>query len=191
MKEKAASNATDSKSAEATVEELRLQLRERDARIERIQLRAEQIEADLRAETREARARLERSFEQRLAAAKNEFVRDLLGVFDTLDLVVEQDGNLDDVIGGVNAVRHLLLQALQRHGIERIKAVGGPFDPTCQEAVDTIEVPPDKAGTVVAQMRAGYRIGDMLLRPACVTVGKASDDDSATGDSESKTASEN
>ena len=33
------------------------------------------------------------------------------------------------MIGGVNAVRHLVLQVLQRHGIERIEAVGGPFDP--------------------------------------------------------------
>jgi molecular chaperone GrpE (heat shock protein) len=39
--------------------------------------------------------------------------------------------------------------------------------------VDTLEVEPELDGTVTAQYGRGYRLGNQLLRPARVQVGRA------------------
>jgi molecular chaperone GrpE len=65
-----------------------------------------------------------------------------------------------------------MLTVLARHGVARMEADGEPFDPELHEAVgtrDTEEAPPN---TVVDVARAGYRIGDRVLRPARVVVSK-------------------
>jgi molecular chaperone GrpE len=61
---------------------------------------------------------------------------------------------------------------LARHGVERIEAEDAPFDPERHEAVGvrrTDAAPPD---TVVEVARAGYRVGDRVLRPAQVIVSR-------------------
>ena len=61
---------------------------------------------------------------------------------------------------------------LARHGVERVGAEGATFDPELHEAVgvrDTDEAP---RNTVVDVVRAGYRVGDRVLRPAQVIVSK-------------------
>lgn len=168
------------------IENLRLQLKERDARLQQIQARAEEVEQRMRAEITEARQRLERGVAQRVANARNEFVLDLLAIFDNLDLTVhaaEQAGATEkDLVAGVKATQQLLYQALQKHGVERIDAEGHPFDPDRHEAVDTVEVDADKDGLVVGQMRAGYRTAEQLLRPALVRVGKGREDSKAVAE---------
>jgi molecular chaperone GrpE len=82
-----------------------------------------------------------------------------------------------------DALRHLLegvrlsLAGLHKRvaelGAERISVAGQPFDPHVAEAVDTVAVA-DAAqdGMVVQEVRAGYRIGGRILRPARVRVGR-------------------
>jgi len=41
------------------------------------------------------------------------------------------------------------------------------------EAVDTVEVDPEMDGRVIEEYSRGFRIGDRLLRPARVKVGRA------------------
>jgi molecular chaperone GrpE len=42
------------------------------------------------------------------------------------------------------------------------------------EAIETAEVNPEEEGKVIAQHTRGYKIGDRLLRPARVKVGRYS-----------------
>ncbi|MBX7220631.1 MAG: nucleotide exchange factor GrpE [Blastocatellia bacterium] len=154
---------------------LQAQLHERDAVIQKIQGRAEELEKQVRTEIHETRTRLERNFQQRVNTARNDFVLELLSVFDNLELTLqaaEKNQPVDKLLNGINATQHLLHQALQRQGIERIEAVGQAFDPNEHEAIDTVEVEPEQVGQVVGQLRAGYRVGDLLLRPALVYVGR-------------------
>ncbi|HVO18999.1 MAG TPA: nucleotide exchange factor GrpE [Anaeromyxobacter sp.] len=58
-------------------------------------------------------------------------------------------------------------------GAERIVVHGLPFDPQVAEAVDTVAVPDaSQDGRVVEEIRPGFRIGDRVLRPARVRVGR-------------------
>src|SRR5438067_904923 len=50
---------------------------------------------------------------------------------------------------------------------------GAEFDPELHEAVDTIEVEPERDHTVTAEYSRGYKMGGQLLRPARVQVGRA------------------
>jgi molecular chaperone GrpE len=49
------------------------------------------------------------------------------------------------------------------------------FDPELHEAVETVAVAPEDEGKVVAEYTRGYKLGDRLLRPARVKVGRNTD----------------
>ena len=63
--------------------------------------------------------------------------------------------------------------AVAQSGAEGIEAEGQSFDPELHEAVDTVEVSPEQEGLVTAQYSRGYRMGNQLLRPARVQVGRS------------------
>jgi molecular chaperone GrpE len=157
------------------IERLRLLLEEKDAHLRVLRDQVVEFEQKMQNDIRETRARLERTFTQRVAGVRNDIFRDLLSVFDNLDLVISvaDKASKDDLLTGVTGTQRLLVHTLQQQGVERIEATGQPFDPDQHEAVDTVEVEPEKDGVVVSQMRPGYRVGGQLLRPAMVRVGRA------------------
>jgi molecular chaperone GrpE len=58
-------------------------------------------------------------------------------------------------------------------GAERLSLEGQPFDPHLAEAVDAVPVSSeDQDGIVLQEVRPGWRIGDRMLRPARVRVGR-------------------
>jgi molecular chaperone GrpE len=57
-------------------------------------------------------------------------------------------------------------------GLEELNAQGQPFDPSLHEAVSQQESTEVPEGTVLHQLRKGYRLRDRLLRPASVVVAK-------------------
>jgi molecular chaperone GrpE len=69
---------------------------------------------------------------------------------------------------GVRLVHRALEDALRRQGLQEI-AVDGRFDPHVHEA---LLAQPSEAeeGTVVEVVQKGYRLGDLVLRPARVVV---------------------
>jgi molecular chaperone GrpE (heat shock protein) len=82
-------------------------------------------------------------------------------------------GSASEVIAeGVRRTASSFENALAAAGVEPIDAVGEMFDPELHEAVETVEGEPDDEGKVVAQYTRGYKIGDRLLRPARVKVGR-------------------
>lgn len=158
-----------------TVQQLQMQLQERDAQLARLRAQVVEFEAKTQEELRETRRRLERTVEQRVWQARQALLEDWLAVFDNLDLMVAgaEKATKDDLLTGIAAMQRLLSQTLQRHAIERIEAVGQPFDPQLHEAIETLTVAPEQDGQVVAQTRPGYRLGTQLIRPALVAVGRA------------------
>jgi molecular chaperone GrpE len=62
---------------------------------------------------------------------------------------------------------------LSSAGDEPIVTVGEEFNPELHEAVDTEETTDDMDGRVIEEYSRGFRMGDRLLRPARVKVGRA------------------
>jgi molecular chaperone GrpE len=158
------------------VEQLEDRTRAAEQQVADVQARFEQLRAQLQRETDETRQRLNRAADERARRQQGEFVAALLPVADNLQRAIdaaEQGGSLESLLDGVRGTLSSFESALAAAGLEPVAAVGAQFDPELHEAVDTIEVEPERDGTVTAEYSRGYKLGDRLLRPARVQVGRA------------------
>lgn len=143
-----------------------------------VQSRFEQLRSQLQRETDETRQRLNRAADERAQRGKSDFIAGLLPVLDNLQRATEaaESGGTPEQIGeGVRRTAASFESALAAAGVEPIESLGHEFDPEIHEAVETVPVEPGQEGKVVAEYTPGYRIGDRLLRPARVKVGRSSE----------------
>jgi molecular chaperone GrpE len=157
------------------VEELEARTRAAEQTARDVQTRFEQVRAELKRETDEIRQRLTRTADERAAREKAAFVGALLPVMDNLQRAVEAaetGGTLEALLTGLRGTISGFENAITSAGVEPVTATGAPFDPELHEAVDTVEVEPERDGLVTAEYSRGYRMGGQLLRPARVQVGR-------------------
>jgi molecular chaperone GrpE len=158
------------------VEELEARTHAAEQVAKDVQARFEQVRAELKRETDEVRQRLTRTADERVTREKAAFVSALLPVMENLQRAMEAaegGGSLEALLNGLTGTISGFESALASGGIEIITAIGTPFDPELHEAVDTVEVEPERDGLVTAEYSRGYRMGGQLLRPARVQVGRA------------------
>lgn len=157
------------------VEELEARTKAAEQKVQEVQSRFEQLRKQLQSETDETRQRLNRAADERAHREKADFIAGLLPVLDNLQRATEaaETGSTPEVIAeGIRQTASSFENALANAGVEPIDAVGQPFDPQIHDAVETVEVEPEDEGKVVADYARGYKIGDRLLRPARVKVGR-------------------
>jgi molecular chaperone GrpE len=139
----------------------------------------------LAAETDNFKKRLERDKAEFLRRANEGIVKDLLPVLDNLERALghsEEPGNQGSLAQGVSLTSQELLKVLERHGLEKIEALGQPFNPEFHEAMMQQEDPASDENTVLMELQKGYVFQGRLLRPAMVVVSKKpapSDDEGA------------
>jgi len=107
--------------------------------------------------------------------ASEALVEQLLPVLDTFELALSNMGgeaDVDKVRKGVELVFAELVGVLEKAGLERIEAVGSPFDPNEHEAV--MQDDGDGDPVVDGVLRAGWKLKGRVLRPAMVKVTRAS-----------------
>lgn len=123
----------------------------------------------------EFKQRLTRERERMMDVERGNVAVSLLEAIDELDRCLSMSGQeASSPLGqGVKMIRDGLLSKVQSLGIERIQVVGQPFDPNTAEAADMEITPqPEDDQKVVAEVRAGYRMKDRVIRPARVKVAK-------------------
>jgi molecular chaperone GrpE len=158
------------------VEELEARTKAAEKQVQEVQARFDQLRQQLQRETDETRVRLNRSADERAEAGKAKFIESLLPVLDDLERAVEaaeKEASNDAIVQGVRSIATRFQNAVTSAGVEPIVSVGEPFDPQLHEAVDTAEADPEMDGIVLDEYSRGFRIGDRLLRPARVKVGRA------------------
>lgn len=125
----------------------------------------------LRADFDNYRKRTAQHFERLAGHAKEEFIKRLLPLADDLELALEalprEDGAARQ---GFEIISRKLFSVLDAEGVERVGAAGDRFDPEIHEAVSVEENGQGDEGMVRAVLQPGYRMGEVLLRPARVTV---------------------
>jgi molecular chaperone GrpE len=166
------------------VEELEARTRVAEQKAADVQARFEQVRSQLQRETDEVRRRLNRNADERAAREKANFIASLLPVVDNLRRAIEAaeaGGEVSALLDGLRGTVSGFESALSNAGVESDVAVGEQFDPERHEAVDTVEVEPEQDGLVTAEYSRGYRIGNQLLRPARVQVGRARSGAQAAG----------
>lgn len=126
-------------------------------------------------EFEQARVRLRRDVAREVERGKRAILFELLEVLDNLDraIAAAEPSSNPQLVRGVELVRDQFRAKLQGFGVTRVEAMGHPFDATRHEAVTTTPVEdPAQDGIVVAVLKEGYAIGDDVLRPAAVVVGR-------------------
>lgn len=142
---------------------------EQNRRIEELENQAKRALADY--QNLEKRVAGERS--EWIRGANRELLLRLLPVLDTLIMASKhsQDQSLQVSV-------QQFLDVLKSEGVEKIKTEGEVFNPQTMECVATEAVDPStgsgqEEGKVIEEMRVGFMLGDKVLRPAQVMVGKS------------------
>ena len=128
-----------------------------------------------RADLDNYRKRVAREKEDAIRYANNSLLESLLPIVDNFELGLEAAKNAKDASGivqGLEIVRKQLEDFLRDHGVEVVNAVGDRFDPNLHEAVAHEPNAEIDEGTVVRQIRRGFKLKDRLSRPATVVVSK-------------------
>jgi len=156
------------------VEELEARTVAAEKQVQEVQARFDQLRQQLQRETDETRQRLNRSADERAAGEKAKFIAALLPALDDLTRAIEaENAPRETILEGIRSIAMSFQSALTNAGVEPISSVGEEFDPELHEAVDTEETDREMDGKVIAEYSRGFRMGDRLLRPARVKVGRA------------------
>ena len=112
----------------------------------------------------------ERSEVARFASAA--LIINLLPLIDDLDRALRNiDAHLAGLtwVDGIRLIHRKFQAVLEMTGVEEIQADDQTFDPSLHEAVSQ---GPGEENKVIAVVQKGYKLGDRVVRPAMVVVGK-------------------
>ena len=168
--------APESAQKPSYVEELEGRAKAAEQKLIEVQSRFEQLRAQLQRETDDTRQRLNRAADERAHREKGNFITDLLPVRDNLQRAIaaaENNSAVETIIEGLKSTMASFDAALVAAGVEPLVAIGEQFDPEKHDAIDLLPVEPEQDGLVVSEYAKGYKIGDRLLRPARVRVGRS------------------
>src|SRR5215207_1133571 len=125
------------------------------------------------AELENYRKRVAREREDDIKRVRAGMLEDLLPVIDNFELgmlEVRKGDPKSPIVIGMEMIERQLRDFMSNAGVEAVDAPGKPFDPNVHEAVSqeaSTEIP---EGSVIRQVRKGYKLRDRLLRPAMVVV---------------------
>lgn len=131
------------------------------------------------AESENIRTRSAKLVEEAREYAIFDFTKDLMPVMDNLQRALEHipenlDSEAQNVVEGVKMTKSQLESAFKKHHLESIAPQSGDkFDYNMHHAISQIMTEEFAAGSIVNTMQVGYKIKDRLIRPAAVTVAKA------------------
>lgn len=120
------------------------------------------------------RKRAQREKEEARQFANQGLLEKLLPVLDNFEMAMDAAKDAEPAVrDGVGMILSQLKGVLIENGAEEVDALGQEFDPAMHEAVSQEETAEAAEGTVVKQLRKGYRLHERLVRPASVIVAKA------------------
>jgi molecular chaperone GrpE len=115
--------------------------------------------------------RAARERDEYVTRANERLLKELLPILDDLERALKsaeehEEAQLEE---GVRLVHRSLASLLQRNGVEEI-ATEGKFDPHVHEALLAQPAEDREHGDVIDVIQKGYKLGDLVVRPARVIV---------------------
>jgi len=115
--------------------------------------------------------RAARERDEYVARANERLLKELLPILDDLERALKsaeehEEAQLEE---GVRLVHRSLASLLQRNGVEEIPTEG-KFDPHVHEALLAQPAEDREQGDVIDVIQKGYKLGDLVVRPARVIV---------------------
>lgn len=96
----------------------------------------------------------------------------ILDDFNLIEKKIPKDLKEDENIKGVLQIKSQIQDFLKKQGVEEIMVLGEKFDPNLHEAAEAVEKTGKAAGTILEEIKKGYKIKGQVLRPAKVKVAK-------------------
>jgi molecular chaperone GrpE len=159
--------AQEAPSPQELIEQLRADLELAQAELQAAKERFVRLYADFD----NFRKRSAQELEAARQAGRFEAVRALLGTLDDLERALGfAQAKPEDLIPGLRSVLENLERNLARLGLEPVPGVGAEFDPRYHEAIGTVE---GEEGRVQEVFQRGFWLGEQLVRPARVVVGRS------------------
>jgi molecular chaperone GrpE len=130
-----------------------------------------------RAEFNNYRRRTAEERERELGLAGQDLIRKVLAVADDFDRAIETRPPTisgDPWVEGITAIDRKLRALLESEGVTQIEAPRGTaFDPRQHDAIANVPGTDLPDGTIVEEVRRGYRLRDRVIRPALVAVAES------------------
>lgn len=119
------------------------------------------------------RKRVERDESETISRASRRLIEQLLPSLDAFESALAYDAQTEGeeaVLSGMRGTHAMLMETLSREGFEPIEAEGKPFDPAVHEAVSGPGGDGDGDLMVAQELRKGYALQGMVIRPTLVAV---------------------
>ncbi len=151
------------------LENLKVQLGNKDTKLQEVIL-------SLKDEQQSFKKRIEKDIENQFNQMKRKLISNLLPASGNLDRAIESaenTHNFESLMEGIKMVNVQFKQCLKDCGAEEIDTSNRAFDPKTDEAVQVVPVEDkEKDNVILACLEPGYRLGDKIIQPAKVKVGK-------------------
>ena len=102
---------------------------------------------------------------------------DFANAFIQIDSTTDEDQSW---LEGIKIINHKLWTIVETEGVSSMEAQGQPFDPLQHEAIGQEETTEHPENTVIRIIREGFKIKELVIRPAQVIVAKKPEVEEAT-----------
>lgn len=143
----------------------------------------------LLAEFENFKKRMEREKADTLQYANEKILKDILTIYDNLEMAILQSGLSQDPLStsegkgdssnsskknlfleGVEMTLRVFQTTLEKYGVQVIDGTGETFDPNMQESIAAVPHADFPSQTVVTVHRKGFKLHNRVLRAALVTI---------------------
>ncbi len=133
------------------------------------------------AEIENQRRRFEKEIKDAFEFGSFNFAKESLAILDNLqrakeaiknDQILKSNKDLDRFIENITIIEKDLTSIFEKNRIIKINTNQKKFDPNLHQAMSEIENSEVDPGIILAEIQAGYMLGDRLLRPALVSIAK-------------------
>ncbi len=122
------------------------------------------------ADTQNYKKRLLQDTNFQVDSAKQNVLNDLLEVVDNLERALSSIEDDNPVKNGIKLTHEQLINVLKKYEVEKIAALGLPFDHNFHQAIMMEKDESQDSGIVLEEMLSGYKYKDKVLRPSVVKV---------------------
>ena len=146
-----------------------------DERVARLQAEKDDLMQTLvrrQADFDNYRKRIERERQEDRRHGTGRLIEDLLPVLDAFEraLKAHDDPAYEEYRKGLELIYRQLWDTLARHGLQKIEALGKPFDPHYHQAIEQVESDEYPEGTVTDVLQDGFLFHGRVVRPSMVRV---------------------
>ena len=113
---------------------------------------------------------VEKEFKEQRKFGQKEIIKLLIEIKEDIERSTENMDSNTDVYKGMLLISNNIDTMLKEQGVEKIESIGKQFDPKLHQAVSSKEDAKLEENTISSEIRKGYKIHGVLLKPSLVEI---------------------